>query len=192
MSTTTATAVPAHSTLAIRQEWGWSPSSSTPVYGESSSLAPASSHAEQPSVVGPSVSYSYTIMPTATVPTQAQEGNIYNAPRDRFGTGVILATCGVLGAILVMLAIWAVIAHRNGRRPFACCGGGKQNNSIARGGPMESDIPFSGAGRHFDRRPVSVQPQPVTTTQPQRPRPAQYQMPRHPDADWVAVFKETK
>jgi hypothetical protein len=192
ISTITATAVPSQSTLAPRQEWGWSPSSSTRAYGEWSPPVSALSYAEQPSAVVSSVSHSYTNIPTATAPTEAQEDNIYNAPRDKFGTVAVLAAVGVVGTILCIVAIWAIVAHRNGRRPFACCGERKKDIGTVRGGSMDSGIPFAGAGRHFDRRPVSMQPQPLPMAQPQRPQPAQYQAPRHPDADWVAVFKETK
>lgn len=192
MSTMTATAVPSHFTLAPRQAWGWSPSSSTRVYGEWSPRVSARSYAEQPSAVAPYVSYSYTDMPTATALTEAQEDNIYNARRDKFGSGAVLATCAVVGIVFVIITIWAIIAHRNGRRPFACCGDRKNDNGAARSGSMDSDIQFAGAGRHFDRRPVFMQPQPFPVAHPQRPQPAMYQMPRHPDADWVAVFKEYK
>lgn len=191
MSTMTATAVPSHFTLTPRQAWGWSPSSYTRVYGEWSPRVSARSYAEQPSAIAPYVSYSYTDMPTATAPTEAQEDNIYNAPRDKSGSSVVLATCAVVGIVFVIITIWAIIAHRNGRRPFACCGGRKKDNGAARSGSIDSDIPFAGVGRHFDRRPVSMQPQPFPVAQPQRPQPAMYQMPRHSDADWVAVLNNT-
>ena len=174
MSTMTATAVPSHLTSAPSQAWGWPLSSSTRVFGEWLPPVAAVSYAEQPSAVVHSVSYSYTNMPTATAPSETQEDNVYTAPRDKFGAVAVLATIGVVGAILCIVAVWAVIAHRNGRRPFACCGDRKKDNGAARGGSMDSEIPFAGAGRYFDGRPVSVQPQPFPMAQPQRRQPAQY------------------
>lgn len=120
-----------------------------------------------------------------------KKDNIYKAPRDKFGAVAVLATIGVVGAVFCMVAVWAVIAHRNGRRPFACCGGRKKNNEVARGGSMDSEIPFAGAGRYFDRRPVSLQPHSFPMARLQGPQPAQCQKHRHSDADWVRVFKET-
>jgi hypothetical protein len=192
MSTMTTSTVTAYSILAPRQEWDWTPVSSVPEYGAWSTPIPTYAHAPEPSAVMPSISYSYTNMPTATAPTEAQEEHIYSAPRDKFGTGAALATFSVIGIVLFVIAIWAFIAHRNGRRPFACFGGHKKDAGTARSGSMDSDIPFAGAGRHFDHRPVSAQPQLFPMTAPQRPQPAKYQMPRHPDADWVAVFGESK
>lgn len=183
--------------LAPRQEWGWAPASSVPTYGAYSPPIPTFVYTPQPSAVVPSVSYSYTNVPTATAPAEAQENNIYNAPRDTFGTRAMLTVFGVVGAVVLVIAVWAIIAHRNGRRPCACfggCFGRKKDSRISRGGSMDSDIPLTGAGRHFDRRPVSMQPQPVPMAAPQRPKPAQHQVPRQPmpDAEWASVFKGTK
>lgn len=115
MSTMTAIVEPSHSTLAPRQECVWPPSSSVSVYGEWSPPESALSYAEQPSAVVRPTSYSYTDMPTTTAQTQAQEENTHSIVRDKFSTSAVLATCAVVGAILVMVAIWAVIAHRNGQ-----------------------------------------------------------------------------
>lgn len=127
------------------------------------------------------------------LPVEPQNNRIYKRTYDHdFGSRSVLVVFGVVGVVVLALIVWAVVAHRNGRRPFACfggCGGRKTDVEAAERGSMGSDIPLTGAGRHYDRRPVSVQPQQMPLPAPQRPEPVQYQVPRRPvSAEWARGF----
>ena len=129
----------------------------------------------QPIAEASMVSYSYTDIPTTTTTPQSQEKITY--ARDHFGSRSMLVAFGAVGVVMLVITVWAIIAHRKGRRPFACfggCCGRNQDTEAARLDPIDSDIPLVGAGRHYDRRPVSVQPRPIPMPAPQRPKPAQH------------------
>lgn len=138
-----------------------------------------------------SISYSYTNMPTATPPTQAYKTNASHAPAEGFGSVAVLVICVVFGVIVVAGMIWVVFAHRV-RAYFGGCSGEKRAGS-PRGGAGDADIPLAGAGRHFDCRPVSMQPEPqprpFPVVEPQRPQAVHGQTRRQSEPEWVAVFK---
>lgn len=140
ISTIPTTMAESHPNPALRQEWGRAPAPSVPNYGPWSTPIPTFVYTPQPSAAVPSVSYSYTNVATATVPAEAQQDNFYNAPRDTFGTRAMLTVFGVVGAVVLVIAVWTIIAHRNGRRPCACfggCFGRKKDARTTRGGSMD-------------------------------------------------------
>jgi hypothetical protein len=173
------------------QEWHW-----TPAAYALASIPPQPTFVyspPQPSVAVPSISYSFTDLPTATSTTQAQADLSYTPAREKFGSRAMLVLFGVIGIVILVVTVWAVIAQRKRRRPFACfggCAGHKKDAAITRSGSVESDLPLMGAGHHYDRRPVSMQPQLFPMPAPQRPQPVQYQIPRQPDAEpeWARHF----
>lgn len=178
-----------HSALAPRQDWDWGPATTAfisaipqPTYGQPS---------PQPSDDGSWVSYDDVPVASETPKLPADGG--YTAPPDKFGSRAMLVVFGVIGFVVLILAVWAFIAHRHGRHPFACfgrCTRRKTDTEVARGDSTTSDIPLVGAGRHYDHRPVPVQPQmpPVPTNQ--FPQPAHLDMPRRPlsDPEWARRF----
>ncbi|KAF1361570.1 hypothetical protein EJ07DRAFT_154339 [Lizonia empirigonia] len=184
--------VTSESFLVPRQEWDWAPATSTQDWATTSE--PTSVHdLLQPQVGAPITSYSQTDVPSATTAPKSQDEAAYTPARDNFGSRSILVIVGVVGVVVLVVLIWAIIAHRTGQRPFACFGGCRGRNKdieAARSGSMNSDIPLVGAGRHYDRRPVSVQPQPFPMAEPQRPEPVQHQTLRLPVAkpEWARQF----
>ncbi|KZM22704.1 hypothetical protein ST47_g6121 [Ascochyta rabiei] len=147
----------------------------------------------QPSVLVPPVSNTSADLPTVIPVLEAQVE--YTPKRDNFGSRSILVVFGVIGVLVLIVTVWAIIAHRDGRRLFACfggCSGRGKDVEAARSGSMDSDIPFIGAGRHCDRRPVSIQPQlcPMPMPAPQRPEPVRHEIPRRPvvELEWARQF----
>jgi|SRR5690242_14533308 len=112
----------------------------------------------------------YDGVPTASAMPPVQP--LDNAPNDKFGSRAMLAVFVVLGLVILIVIVWACVAHRNGLHPFARfghCTGRKNNAATARSGSAASDLSLAGAGRHYDCRPCSVQLQQQPMPQPQRP-----------------------
>lgn len=178
------------STLVARQDW--SRASTTSDLGWSSSPDPVGMNEPSQRIVDtPAFGPSYTNMPEPTTTPPSQDNMTY--PKDHFGSRSMLVAFGVVGVIVIIVTIWAIIAHRNGRRPLACFGGlcgRKKDLESARSGSTDSNIYLVGAGRHYDRRPVSTQPQPISIPVPQVPAPARHQIPRRPlaEPEWARQF----
>jgi hypothetical protein len=124
---------------------------------------------------------------------QAQAELNYTFAREKFGSRAMLVLFGVIGIVVLVIIVWAVIAQRKRRRPFACfggCAGHRKDPAITRSGFVDSDLPLMGAGHHYDHRPVSIQPQPFPMPALQRPQSVQYQIPRQPVAEpeWARHF----
>lgn len=172
---------PTHTVTSETQNWA-------------TTLGPTSVHdLLEPQVGAPPTSYSQTDVPSATTAPKSQDKPAYTPARENFGSRSILVIVGVIGVVMLVVSIWAIIAHRKGQRPFACfsnCKGRNKDIEAARSGSMNSDIPLVGAGRHYDRRPISVQPQPFPMVEPQRLEPVQHQTLRHPVAEpeWARQF----
>jgi hypothetical protein len=180
--------------LLSSQEWDWTRTESVaaPTPMTEPTLINIPPH---PSVIALSASHSYIDVPTATNTPQAQVDQTYTPRKDKFGSVFTVLVCSIVAAVVVVIVIWAIIAHHNGRRPLACfggCSGRKCKRGVARQGSMAPDITLNGAGRHYERRPVSMQPQPQSTPIPahQHPKPTYHQIPRPPVAEpeWAHGF----
>lgn len=80
--------------------------------------------------------------------------------RDRFGSIAWTALGGVFALVLVICLIWGWRQHRRGLRPFdisGCCTG-KRRKTPTSTDERAAPVPFSGAGRHYDQRPILGQP----------------------------------
>ncbi|KAJ4983291.1 hypothetical protein SVAN01_11218 [Stagonosporopsis vannaccii] len=122
--------------------------------------------------------------------SQAQTDTQINAPRNKFGTSAMLAIFTILGIIVLVIAVWAFIAHRDGRRPSVCfgsCTGCRGNAGDARSSNMEP----TGAGRHYDHRHVWTQAQPIPMPTPQYPQATLYVIPRRPlpQPEWLVYSR---
>jgi hypothetical protein len=177
-------------TLVPRQDWNWPTHESipawTPIPEPILVYTPA-----QPSAIIPSVSY--TAVPSATTTPQPHNNETKEPKKLEFGSISTLMVFTCIGIVLLVVFIWAVVAHSKGQRPFAClggCRGRKKNVETAQRGSTTLNIPLTGAGRHYERRPVSMQPQPLPMPSPQRPKPVQQQIPRRPlsEPEWAKDF----
>jgi hypothetical protein len=155
----------------VQSSWAAPVASSWTTPAESSWIQPAQSSWVQPV----QSSWSEPAMPSwtpssPTLTTSTANPGIVRAHRDRFGSIAWTVVGAILALCLMVCIFWAWRVHRRGGKPFdftGCCTGARRGTDAAPAN-RSAPVPLSGAGKHYNKRPVANQP-PMPMAPPTRP-----------------------